>query len=226
MRVKGTVRTVPTGFRAPSTYNRRRIAVVKEVQTNIGAYTWVGNTVAVPFLDYYTFDPSGVIGNSNFPSLAAAVGAPDWNEFSALYKFYKVDKITLILRLVQSAGQVANLFNYAARCRWRHDYDFTGAAATSALWTEDYENVKTATFTPEAPQVKITLYPRVQTPQYNFVSATGSFIQQGMTPQKMKWTDTSQPATLYGLRFMWEYFPSTFNCVVDVQFHLRFKSRK
>lgn len=187
---------------------------------------WDGSSVGPTFADWYTFDPSGTVGNSNFPSLGAPAVAADFADFVALYKFYKVSKIILTLRMQQRPGQVVNLFNYTARIRWRHDYDFTGAAASSVTWVQDYENVKSCTFSPEAPNCRITLFPRVQKPQFNLVAATGGLTQQGWYPSKMAWTDTSQPVTLYGLRFFFESFPAGFDCVVDVTYHMRFKGRK
>lgn len=156
------VRTMPTAFRSAETYNRRRIAIVKEVTTDVNSVVFTNGLTGGQVISWFTFDPSGTIGNSSFPGFGQPPAiSPSWLAMSALYKWYKCPKVVLTFRVLNVPGSNVNLLNNAIEMFWRHDYDYSGAAPTATAWMESLENVKRVRFTAETPQVKVTMFTRI-----------------------------------------------------------------
>lgn len=191
----------------------------------MSAAIWTNASTGGSLVDWFLFDPSGTVGNSTFPDNVTPAIMPSFAAFAALYKWYKVKKIKLKVRVKNTVGANVNLLNNTIELVWRHDYDFTGPAPASTGWIEGYENVRRVRFTAEAPQVSITLYPRVQVPVFSIDQGTANFSLQAFTPKKMPWTDCSRPVSLYGLRMYIPQIPAGLNFDVDVTYHCVFKGR-
>lgn len=168
---------------------------------------------------FFAFDPAYVV----VPSGAAIFNGsaiPQWAALSAEYTYYKVRSIRIRCRpfssdIVLGTNQIRSFMRY--------QYDVAAPIPTSTVMS-DHVNVKMHWFTPEAPEMTYKMYPRVPAPT-GAASISGYY---GITPQKMKWCETSDPVPIYGMEIFHQNSDAAraFNMTYDLEWDLLFWKKR
>jgi len=184
-------------------------------------------TAAVNMAKNFTFDPSGNFGNfsGTVTSAAQTYGAhvtSEWFSYAAVYKFYKITKVTINFRL-DDLG-LADTCSPTLYLRYHDGKPTTVVPSPAGIASE--RNWLAKKFDAQSSTFKYSFIPLVQ----NLVAAGTTINNLGREARRMQWTSTDTPVEIYGMK-MYMNWPANsaadLNSYLnmDVVYHISYKEQ-
>lgn len=210
---KGTILIAPFG---PSTVGSTGVSIQL-------------STAAVLVQRNFTFDPSNTYGNfsGTINSVSQTLGphfATSWGALTGLYKYYRVDRITINFRYDDLGS--ADTCSPTVYMRY-HDGEFNTDTPSPTIiasergWISKKFDASNSTF-------KYSFIPLVQ--NLTLGSSGGAFVDTGKSARRMRWTSVFKPVEIYGFRLYLNWpvnSAADLNSFInmDVVYHMSFKEQ-
>jgi len=187
------------------------------------------STAAVNVARNFTFDPSNTYGtfSGTINSVSQTLGphfCTSWGSLTGLYKYYKVNKITINFRYDDLGS--ADTCSPTVYMRY-HDGEFNTDTPSPTIiaaergWISKKFDASNSTF-------KYSFIPLVQ--NLTLAAQTSAFNDTGKSARRMQWTSVAKPVEIFGFRFYMNWpvnsaadLNSFLN--MDVVYHMSFKEQ-